>query len=302
MSLGLDTLQQSWQNLGLSSNQGGTGSGNSSSSLSSGIGVAGLQTPSSVNSAAAGLSSNANIPGINQITMPSWLSTNPNANLSELTSVYAAIPAAFDPTAQVAARNNAIGYNTSAGNQAANNAGTQYANQAAQSGASGLGAGTVRAQNLMPVLQQNAALKTDAADVAAKSYQAAATLASQVAGTIGQLRTSYLQTLTGYAQGQQQLALDTYKAQQSSAATAAQTALGYASQRADLYKANLSAQQQQSDNARLAATTLLGQKGPTGEYQTDNNGNVISGQSAYNALKAWQSSQGNAQTALAGMF
>lgn len=305
MSIGINEMQQAWQNFS-SANPGwntmsvsgysGGGTGSSSSSL------AGLQVPGSVQSSQNAMSAQANIPGINAIEMPSWLSKDPNANIGELLDSYSKIGAAFDPSGQVAARNAAIGYNTSAGTQAANNAATEYSNRAAQSGASGLGAGAVKAQAMMPVLSQNAALKIDAADVAAKTYQEGASLASQVASTIGELRQSYLTTLTGYAQAQQGLALDKYKAEQATAAQAAQTALGYAQTQADLYKSNLAMQQQESDQKRLAAQALLGQAAPTGMYTTNNQGGITSGLDTYNAIKNYGTSRDAAQRALLGML
>lgn len=284
-------MQQSWQNMGMSAAQGGAG-----------VNLASLQTPNALTLAANQTSAQSGVPGINQIQMPSWLSKSADANLGELTSSYAGVGAAFDPSGQVAARNNAIGYNTSAGTQAANNAATEYSNRAAQSGASQLGAGVVKAQAMMPVLQQNAALKTDAADVAAKAHQEAATLASQIAGTIGQLRMSYLGQLTQYAQGQQGLALDQYKAQQAVAGQAAQTQLGYAQLQAQTYSQALAAKQQQSDQARLAAMGLLSAPKPVGMYTTNNQGQVTSGMDTYNAIKNYGSNQAAATQALRGMF
>lgn len=288
MSIGINDMQQAWQSFGMNSNGGS--------------GLASLQTPSSLGNAQNQISAHANIPGINGIEMPSWLSKNPDSNMGELLQSYAGVGAAFDPTGQVQARNDAIGYNTSAGGQAANNAATEYSNRAAQSGASGLGAGVVKAQAMMPVLAQNAALKTDAADVAAKAHQEGATLASQIAGTIANLRTSYLSTLTGYAQGQQGLALDRYKAEQSTALGAGQQALGYAQTQADMWKTMMSQQQQGNSDARLAATSLLNAQAPTGQWTTNNQGNVISGQDAYNSVKNWGSARERAQQALLGMF
>lgn len=282
-------MQQSWQSMGL-------GSANS--------GLASLQTPNALSLAASQVNASAgsSVPGINQVTLPSWLSKNPDDNLGELTSSYAGVGAAFDPSGQVAARNNAIGYNTSAGTQAANNAATEYSNRAAQSGGSQLGAGVVKAQAMMPVLQQNAALKTDAADVAAKAHQDAATLASQIASTIGQLRTSYLSNLTQYATGQQQLGLAQYQAQQAVAGQAAQTQLGYAQLQAQTYSQSLAAQQAQKNQSLATAQALLGAKGPTGTYTTNNQGQVTSGMDTYNAVKNYGSNQAAAQQALRGMF
>lgn len=272
------------------------------SNLNMGGNVASLQTPNAITQAAGQVNAKANIPGINQIEMPSWLSKDPNSNLGELMQSYAGVPAAFDPSGQVAARNNQIGYNTAAGGQAANNAATEFSNRAAQSGASGLGAGVVKAQAMMPVLQQNAALKTDAADVAAKAHQDAAGLAAQIASTIGNLRTSYLNTLTGFASSQQQGALDQYKAEQGVAGQAAQTQLSYAQLQAQQYSQSLSSQQAANDQKRLAATTLLGAKGPGGSYTTNNQGQVTSGQQSYNALQQFGQSQSRAQQALMGML
>lgn len=153
----------------------------------------------------AGLQNSGGVPSPNSIQLPSWLNQNPDSQLGELMSTYGGIQSAFDPSGQVQARNDAIGYNTSEGTQAANNAATEYANRATQSGGSALGAGVVKAQAMLPVLSQNAALKTDAADVAARAHHDAASLASQVASTIGQLRTSYLGTLAGYTSDQQRM-------------------------------------------------------------------------------------------------
>ena len=145
------------------------------------------------------------VPPVNSVQMPSWLNTNPDANLRELLDTYSGISSAFDPSGQVQARNDAIGYNTSAGTQNANNAATEYANRASQSGASSLGAGVVKAQAMLPILAQNSALKTDAADIAAKSHKEGIALAGQISSTISSLRNSYLQSLTGYTEGQQRL-------------------------------------------------------------------------------------------------
>lgn len=279
-------MQQSWQSMGMGANQGLTA----------------LQTPNALSLAAGQVNAKANIPGINQVQLPSWLSPNPDSNLGELTSAYAGIGAAFDPSGQVKARNDAIGYNTSAGTQAANNAATEFSNRAAQSGASQLGAGVVKAQAMMPVLAQNAALKTDAADVAAKAHQEGATLASQIASTIGQLRQSYLSQLTSYATGQQQLGLAQYQAQQQVAGQAAQQQLGYAQLQAQQYSQQLASQQQASDQKRLAAMGLLGAAKPTGMYTTNNQGQVVSGMDTYNAIKNYGSNQAAAQQALRGML
>lgn len=212
--------------------------------------LATLQNP--VNSSSANTSS-FNLASAGNVALPSWLQANPDDQMHELLQSYAGIGAAFDPTAQVTARNDAIGYNTTAGNQAANNAASEYANRAQQSGASALGAGVVKAQAMLPVFQQNAALKTDAADVAAKAHADAAGLASQIASTIGNLRMSYLNTLTGYVQGQQSLSLDAYKATSANASDAAR--LAEQRREFDLSRSSASSSSSTAARANLAAAT-----------------------------------------------
>jgi len=188
---------------------------------SSNGGIATLQTSAQNNNAAGQINANFQMPQAGNVQLPSWLSASPDDHMHELLQSYAGVGAAFDPSGQVQARNNAIGYNTTAGTQAANNAASEYANRASQQGGSALGAGVVKAQAMLPVFAQNAALKSDAADVAAKAHQDAATLASQIGDTIGKLRMSYLGTLAGFVQNQQGMALDTFKANQAVAGNAA---------------------------------------------------------------------------------
>ena len=220
--------------------------------------------------------------------LPSWLSSNPDSNLTELLQTYGGVNNAYDPSAQVAARNNAIGNNTSMGTQAANNAATEYANRAAQSGGNALGAGVVKAQSMMPVMASNNKLQTDAADVAAKAHQEAATLSSQIAANIGQLRQGYLSTLTDYA------------------TKTANTNLGYATQRAGLYQHAMTTGIQAQNNALEAAKATLKQpfqmnQGNTytsGAYGTNSNTNP-QGARFNQDLGAYQNS---ALSTLGGMF
>lgn len=253
---------------------------------------ASLQTPASTQIAANQVNANANIPTSNQIQLPSWLQGGANSSMQELLNTYNSIPQAFNPNAQIAARNAAIGYNTSQGNQTANNAASQYANAAMQSGGSTLGAGVVKAQSMLPVMQQNAELRTQGADIAAQSHEEAASLAGQIAGTIGQLRQSYLNSLTQYSQGQQQLALSQYQAQQNVANNAAQNRLGYAQQQSNLFQSLLGAQAQQATQNQQAQQVTNTTKGPNGVFYTDAaTGQVTSGQATYQALQNWQNAQ-----------
>lgn len=291
--IGINDMQQAWQNLG-------PGGSMSYSSNMGTPGFAGLQTPSAITNTQNAFSGNANIPGVNALEFPSWLSKDPNTTAKEAMGTYGQIGANTNriATGYNTAYNNAIGYNTSAGGQAANNAATEYSNRAAQSGASSLGAGAVKAQAMMPVYAQNAALKIGAADKAAQTYQKGMDQASGLASTIGQLRSSYLSTLVGYSQGQQKLALDKYGAEQSAASAAAQAALGYGQLQAQQFKVS----RESDSERRLAAMGLLSQQAPGGTWINNQLGQITSGQGDYNRDQLFKSSQDQARQALMGML
>lgn len=77
--------------------------------------LATLQTPMAQAQAANSTNATSGLPGGGEVQVPDWLSGGMDKNISELLQTYGNVPKAFDPTAQVKARNDAIGYNTSAG-------------------------------------------------------------------------------------------------------------------------------------------------------------------------------------------
>ncbi len=285
--------------------------------------LASLQTPVTQSNAANQVSVGptgvqpASYVGGNQITLPSWLSSNPDTNLGELKQSYNNVGSAYDPTDQVNARNAAIGYQTQAGTQAANNAATEYSNRAAQSGGSSLGAGTVKAQNMLGVYKSNADLRTQAADVAAKTKQEGVTLAATIANNLGSLRNSYLGTLANYASEQSKLAtqnnqfnsslsLQNWQAQQSVANEAANRQYQYTGLQEDATKNLLTNYTQQSDLALRAAQALQSEKMPTGAWIDSGissdpsswNISTPSGINSYNQQKDWLANQQQATSAL----
>ncbi len=283
-------------------------------------GLASLQTPLATANAAKGVSTVSGVQpsafvGANHTQLPSWMPSNPDQNLTELLNTYAGVNSAFDPSGQVAARNNSIAQNTASGNQAANNAAREYTNRAAQSGGSALGAGVVKAQSLLPVMSGNNQLRTQAADIAAEAHQKAASLSSQIASTLGQLRTSYLGTLADFSAKQQGMAiqnnqfnanlgLQDYTARQNVANSAAQQQLSYNQTQADLYKNAMSNTVAAQSSAVAAANSILAQKQAPSYNLSFNapaygqNSNY-SNQTQFDNLGAYQN---QALSALAGMF
>jgi hypothetical protein len=146
------------------------------------------------------------------VELPDWLRTNPDANNKELLGAYGSIGKTFDPSGQVKAINDSIGYQTAAGTQAASNVASEYANRAMQSGGSTLGAGVVKAQSMLPVYAANAELRSKGADIVAQTREKAINKASEIGSALSQLRNSYLTSLAQFVQGQQQLGLETFRA------------------------------------------------------------------------------------------
>lgn len=158
-----------------------------------------LVSTGSSNLFSGGLSSspsNVNVAQNSQSSVPTWL----QPNLSELQSQYSSIPGDTNNIINPlrSALNNTLSYNTTIGTQAANNAAQEYSNRASQIGGSGEASGVVKAQSLLPVFQQNATASSQEAGVEAQYKFQALNLQSQIAQQLGQLRTSYSNTLANY--------------------------------------------------------------------------------------------------------
>ncbi len=283
--------------------------------------LASLQTPATDVAAANQVSASYNTTpaayvGGNQVQMPSWLNTNPDSNISELLAEYGNVGSEYDQMSQAQnkAYNDSIGYTIGAGTQAAGNAATEYANRAAQSGGSALGAGVVKAQAMMPTLKAANDLRLQGVNQAAETKQKGLDLSSQIAQTIGNLRQSYLGTLANYADSQSKamtannqfnasLAQSDYAQRQKVAADAASRQQGYASLQNDWNKAALASYNQQNDTALKAAQLLTDKsRTPNAAYVTDNYGRVISGQDSYNTMKQYGQLQNQAYQSLGGML
>lgn len=133
------------------------------------------------------------------------LPANNNAQLAELQGLIGKLPGYFDTSGLEKGYDQQQQFNTSIGMQASGNAAREFINrQALQGGDRSLG-GLVRAQSMLPFLQQNADLtqRKEAAKMDANS--ALAQLTGNVATSLGQLRTNYLGTLANYTSNQNQI-------------------------------------------------------------------------------------------------
>lgn len=118
---------------------------------------------------------------------------------SELADQYSKTPAAFDTTEfDAASKDNQSRVLTTALN-AGNNAATEYANRARQSGGSELGAGLVKAEAGVGARATAGDMEMKRLQFDAVQREKAASQATQIASTLATLRDSYLKSLVDYA-------------------------------------------------------------------------------------------------------
>lgn len=131
-------------------------------------------------------------------SIPSWLPTQ-QANERELTEQYRGTNDAYSTSAFDQASEAQQSRVLTTALNAGNNAAAEYANRARQSGGSGLGAGLVKAEAATGARATAGAMELDRQRFDASQREAAATHATQIATTLGQLRQSYLGSLVQYA-------------------------------------------------------------------------------------------------------
>lgn len=184
---------------------------------------------------------------------------NNNAQISELKGLLGKLPNYFDTSALEKGYSQQQQFNTSVGEQASNNASREFINrQALQGGDRSLG-GLVRAQSMLPFLQQNADIEGKKQTAKLDASSALAKLTGDVSTNLGQLRTSYLGTLANYTSNLQQLSSNATLQQQGRAQQGQQfqQQLGLDQQRLGLQRQQQNWQQnqgqQQLDLQRLLA-------------------------------------------------
>lgn len=111
----------------------------------------------------------------------------------------------FDTSGIENAYNQQIGMDMNMGRATAAAAAARYANTAAQSGASQLGAGFAQSQALLPVFQQANQMRSDLASKQLQARSQQATVGADIAGRIGQLQSAQKSMLADYMGNQQRL-------------------------------------------------------------------------------------------------
>lgn len=153
-----------------------------------------------------------NIPAFDRVSsIPDWL---PKERAGELEAEYGKIGERFDTSAYDRESEGQQSRLLTTALNAGNNAATEYANRARQSGGSGMGAGLVKAIASVGARKSAGEIALEQQKFDASQREKAAGLAGQIATTLGTLRDSYLRTIVDYATKTDSTSAD-YKAKMS---------------------------------------------------------------------------------------
>ena len=168
----------------------------------------GWQTQNQIQNAEWGFGGGFSAPAYPRVSaVPSWL---PGEGAGPLQSALAGVPGAFSSAGFDAASQAEQGRVLTQGLSAANNAAMEYANKARQSGGSGLGAGLLKAEGAVSARSAAGDIALKQQEFDASQREKAATLSSQIANNLGDLRQNYLKSIIGYATSEDQISADYY--------------------------------------------------------------------------------------------
>lgn len=237
--------------------------------------------------------------------------------IHQLQDLYNTVPSQYDVSGTLSSLNTARQASLTTGQQASNTAAAKFA-QAAPGQYAGAGASVLQAQSLLPYMTQDTQAAASEGQYADTARQNALNASASIANNIAQLQQGYTNSLASYNSQKASFGLNYATGEVGLQTTAAQDAtqdqLSLTASQASLAEqareANLNAslqQQSQQTSANETATqqqmaaiqNILSMPAPSASYETGPAGNVISGQSSYNALQAYNQSKANATSQLA---
>jgi hypothetical protein len=146
---------------------------------------------------------NSNTPFYPRVSsIPAWL---PPAGLGELEQQYRDTNKSYDTSEYDAASRRQQGRVLTTALNGGTAAAAEYANKARQAGGSGLGAGLVKAQAQVGAQSTAGSMEMDRVKFDAQQREDAATHATQIASTLGELRGRYLNSIVDYATREDQI-------------------------------------------------------------------------------------------------
>lgn len=231
------------------------------------------------------------------------------------------VPAAYDVSDTLSKMQGARRMNLNVGQMSANTVAQNFQATQLPGSANNIGASVLRAQSLLPYLQQDYQGAAAEGQYADSAKQKALDKSSEITNALAGLQSKYLDTLANYNSGKAKGSLDyannLLSLQLQSSGQNQSDYLNYATEMAKLKESarstNLNAALQNrgldlnaSANAKnqeidALKTYLAGNKAPTGSWITDAMGRVTSGQGAYEAYKNYTSGQNNALSNLANL-
>lgn len=237
--------------------------------------------------------------------------------MDQLQSLYGQVPTAYDVSGTVSKLDSARKTNLLTGQQASNNAAQKFQESQLPGQSNQTGAAMIRAQSLLPFLQNDTQGAADEGKYQDTAKQGALSAAAGIATTLANLEQNYNQSLASYNSSKAQAGL-TYAndrtglgLQASQLNTTSQLSLlqqqaqiAENARQANLQAAlnvrntNMSAAETATNQQMQAQNSLLSAKAPSGSWQTDNNGNVTSGGANYDAYQAYLNSQSQAKSGL----
>ncbi len=227
-----------------------------------------------------------------------------HSKIDQLQSLYGTVGDSYDVTDTLTSlgatrKNNLLG-----GEQAANNAAQKYQESNTPGAMNGVGSSMLRAQALLPFLQADTQAAGEAGKYADSAKQQALGAAADIATKLAQLEADYTSSLATYNTNKANFGLNYAGAQTGNALKASQqnasNSLGWQTSQAQIAEnarqANLQAalQTQQMNFQREQAThqeqrqdaaTDAAAKPPSGNWVTNNAGQVVEGQAAYQAYQ-----------------
>jgi hypothetical protein len=227
-----------------------------------------------------------------------------HSKIDQLQALYGTVPQAFDVSGTLSSLDKARGTSLLTGQQASNNAATKFRESQQPGQYSNAGSEVLRAQSLLPYLQQDTQATADEGKYADTAKQNALSAASGIAQSLAQLQQQYTDSLASYNSQKANFGLN-FAGQKTGMQLTASTAntqnhlellksmaqIAENARQANLNAAltqrsqNIGAAETATNQQMQASQALLSQPTPGGNWVTDMSGNVVSGQQQYNAYQ-----------------
>lgn len=214
-----------------------------------------------------------------EVTLPPWMTTNPDALSSELMKTYGQIPSLMSAAPIRRGYNKAIDTTMGMGGQIASNAAREGIARAGQTGGQ-VNSSMLKAQAMLPVYDTTSKLQAEKAAAITEVRKNQADLSAKVATSLATMRSTYLATLA-QTYLNKQTATNSFITDQMKIQLAAKGQEDTAKNQAEATRLQA---------LQLALQSIKEQKQSGGAYFTDNQGGFVSGKRSLYDLETGSSS------------